>query len=69
MVASVVWLGTYLLIGAAAVWVCYNTRSCLVRSRAERNSRIVSALASPAQPPLRRAETAVPAPVAPAIRR
>jgi hypothetical protein len=48
MVASVLWLGTYLLLGAAALWACYNTTSCLVRARAERNGRILAALGLPA---------------------
>lgn len=46
MTGSLLWLGIYLTAGTVFLWVCYNTGTCLVRSRLERNARIVSVLAT-----------------------
>ena len=44
MAGSLIWLAIYLTAGIFVLWACYNTGTCLVRSRLNRNAQILSAL-------------------------
>lgn len=46
MAASLVWMATYLLVGAVLLWACYNTSACLHRARLHRDGIIVSLIGS-----------------------
>lgn len=44
---AALWMAVYLTLGVLALWACYSSEECRVRSRLERNSRIVSAVTLP----------------------